>query len=88
MNNEQYSNTGLDASSINKQKKPNRNEPPTSENGNTTRPNNAQPNNPEQTLTQQQKVNQENFKRIMNSEKTSLPFIKKNRMDYSSDGNE
>ena len=36
INNEQDSNTGPDTSSINNQKQPNRNEPPTSENENTT----------------------------------------------------
>ena len=40
----------------------NRNELPTSENGNTPQPNNAQP-----------KVNQESLKRIMNSEMSTLP---------------
>ena len=71
IHNEQDSNTLPDISSINKQKQPHRNEPPTSENGNTTQLNNAQPKNPEQTLTQEQKVNLENLKRIMNSEKTN-----------------
>ena len=69
-------NTGPDTSSINKQKQPNRNEPPTSENGNTTPLNNTQPNNPEQTLTREQKVNLENLKRIMNGEKTTVPSLR------------
>ena len=60
-----------DTSNIYKQKQSNRNEPPTSENGNTTKPNNAL-----QTLTQEQKVNLENLKRIMNSEKTTLPSLR------------
>ena len=42
VNNEQDRNTIPDTSGINKEKQPNRNEPPTSENGNTTQPNNAQ----------------------------------------------
>ena len=54
INNQQGSNTVLDTSIINKQKQPNRNEPPTSENGNTTQLNNTQPNNPEKTLSREQ----------------------------------
>ena len=50
-----------DTPSIDKQEKSNRNEPPTSENRNTT-----QPNNTEQTLTQEQKINLKNLKIIMN----------------------
>ena len=50
INNEQVSNTIPDTSRINKQKQPNRNEPPTSENGNATQPNYAQPNHTDQTL--------------------------------------
>ena len=42
------------------------------ENGNTTQPNNAQPNKLKQILSQEQKLNLENFKRIMRSEKTTL----------------
>ena len=45
----------------------------TSENRNATNPNKSPPNNKEQTLTQEQKVNQENFKRIKNGEKNTLP---------------
>ena len=41
------------------------------ENRNTT-----QPNNTEQTLTQEQKINLENLKRIMNGEKTTLPSLR------------
>ena len=55
INNEQDSNTIPDIPSINKQKQPNRKEPPTLENRNAT-----QPNNQEQTLTQEQKLNLEN----------------------------
>ena len=62
----------LDPSSINKQKQPNWNEPGTLENRKATQPNNAQPKNPEQTLTQEQKLNIEYSKRIMNGEKTNL----------------
>ena len=82
INNEQDDNTVSDTSRINKQKQPNRNEPPTLENGNTTQPKKAQPNNPEQTLTQEQKLNLENLKRIMNGEKTILPSPR-NRMENS-----
>ena len=76
INNEQDSNTVSDTSRINKEKQPNRNEPPTSENGNATQPNNAQPNNPQQKLTQEQKVNLESLKGIMNGEKTTLPSLR------------
>ena len=62
--NDQHGNNTLpDPSNINKQKQPNRNELPTSENGNPTQPNTAQPNNPKQTLTQEQKLNRENLKK-------------------------
>ena len=67
INNLQSSYTIPDTSNINKQKQPNRNEPPTSENGDSTQPN-TQPNNPEQTQEQEQKLNLENLKRIKNSE--------------------
>ena len=50
INNEQYSNIISDTSRINKQKMSNRNEPPTSENRNTTQPN-IQPSNTRQTPT-------------------------------------
>ena len=71
ISNEQDNNSVPDRSTINKQKQPNGNEPPTLENGNTTQPNNAQ-----QTLSQEQKVNLENLKRIMNNEKTTLPSLR------------
>ena len=60
----------------NKQKQPIRKEPPTSENENSTQPNTAQPNKTEQTLSQEQKLNLENLKRIMNSEKITLPSLR------------
>ena len=41
----------------------------------TTQPNNAQPNNIEETLKQEQKVNLENLKIIMNGAKTTLPSL-------------
>ena len=63
-------------SNINKQKQPIQNEPPTSENGNPTQPNTTQQNNPEQTLTQEQKLILRNLKRILNSEKTTLPSLR------------
>ena len=48
--------------------------PQTSANENTTLPNDTLPNNQEETLSQKQKVNLENVKRTMSSEKTILPL--------------
>ena len=76
IDNHQSSNTVPDTSNINNEKQLNQNEPTTSENGNTTQPNNAQLTNPEQKLTQERKTNLENFNRIMNREKTTLPSLK------------
>ena len=76
INNQQSNNIVPDTSNINKQKQTNRNEPQTSKNGNPTQPNTTQLSNPKQTLSQEQKLNQENFKRIMNSEKTTLPLLR------------
>ena len=59
-----------------KQKQSNKKEPQTSTNENTTLPNNTLPNNQEETLSQEQKINLENVKRIMNSEKTILPSLR------------
>ena len=74
--NKQGNNTVPDTSSVVKQKQPNRNEQPTSENENATQPNNAQPSNPKETLSQEQKIDQENVKRILNSEGTTLPLLR------------
>ena len=52
-----------------KQKQSNKKEPQTSTNKNATLPNDTLPNNQEETLSQEQKANLENVKRIMNSEK-------------------
>ena len=71
MNNEQDSNIVLDTPSKNKQKQSNLNELPTLENRNAT-----QPNNTEKILTQEQKVNLKNLKRIMNWEKTISPSLR------------
>ena len=73
INDQQSSINTLPATSnINKKKKqPIRKDPPTSENRNPTQPNTAQPKNTEQTLSQEQKINLGNFKRIINSEKTT-----------------
>ena len=71
INNQQGSNTAPDKLNISKQKQPNQNEPPTSENRKTT-----QPNKTEQTLSQEHKINLENVKRIMNSEKNNLPSLR------------
>ena len=76
-NNEQDSYTISDTPSIKKQKQSHQNEPPTSENRNTT-----QANNTEKILTREQKVNLENLKRIMNGEKTTLPSLR-HRMENS-----
>ena len=59
-----------------KQKQSNEKEPQTSANENTTLPNDTLPNNQEETLSQEQKVNLENVKRIMNSKKTILPSLR------------
>ena len=56
-----------------KQKQSNEKEPQTSTNENTTLPNDTLPSNQEETQSQEQKVNLENGKRIMSSEKTILP---------------
>ena len=64
-------NTVPDTSRVVKQKQPNRNELATSENGNA-----AQPSYPTETLSQEQKISLENLKRIMNSEKTTLPSLR------------
>ena len=58
------------------QKQCNEKEPQTSANENTTLPNHTLSNNQEETLSQEQKVNLENVKRIMNSEKTILPSLR------------
>ena len=85
--NNNNNNNNNHTSNINIQKQPNENEPPALKNGNptqpnTAQPNTAQPNNPEQTLSQEQKLNLENLKRIMNSEKTTLPSLR-NRIENS-----
>ena len=59
-----------------KQKQSNEKELQTSANENTTLPNDTLSNNQEKTLLQEQKVNLENVKRIMNSEKTILPSLR------------
>ena len=69
-------NTVPDTPSGVKQKQSNEKEPQTSANENTTLPNDTLPNNQEETLSQEQKVNLENVKRIMSSEKTILPSLR------------
>ena len=49
---------------------------PTSENENTTLPNNTLPSNHEETLSQEEKINLENVKRIMSSKKTTQPSLR------------
>ena len=70
-------NTVSDTSGV-KQKQSNVKELPTSENENTTLPNDTLSSNHEETLSQEQKINLENVKRIMSSEKTTI--IKKHRI--------
>ena len=69
-------NTVPDTPSGVKQKQSNKKEPQTSANENTTPTNDTLPNNQEETLSQEQKINLENGKRIMNSEKTILPSLR------------
>ena len=68
-------NTVPDISTSNK-KISNEKELPTSEKENTTIPNDTLPSNHEETLSLEQKINQENVKRIMSSEKTTLPSLR------------
>ena len=72
----QYYNAVPDTPSGVKQKQSNEKEPKTSANENTTLPNDTQSNNQEEMLSQEQKVNLENVKRIMNSEKTILTSLR------------
>ena len=58
------------------QKKSKEKEPQKSANQNTTLPKYTLSNNQEETLSQEQKVNLENVKRIMNTEKTILPSLR------------
>ena len=69
-------NTVPDSSSGVKQKQSNEKELPTSKNENTTLPNDTLPSNQEETQSQEQKINLENVKRIMSSEKTILPSLR------------
>ena len=62
-----------DTSSGVKQKQSNGKELQTSAHENTTLPNDTLPNNQEEALSYEQKVNLENVKRIISSEKTILP---------------
>ena len=61
-----------DTPSGDKQKQFNETELLTLENENTTLPHDTLPSNQEETLTQEQKINQENVKRFMSCEKTTL----------------
>ena len=69
-------NTLTGTSNINKHYQSIRKEPPNLENENSTQPNTAQPNKPEQTLSQEQKLNLKNIKKIMNSEIITLPSLR------------
>ena len=65
------------AHQILKKKQPIRKDPPTSENENSTQPNTAQPNKTENKHYHKNKsLNLENLKRIMNSEKITLPSLR------------
>ena len=70
-NNEQNTYTVSDTLGFDRHEQSSRNKPPTSENRNTTHPNNT-----EQPLTQEQKINLEDLKRIMNEQKTTLPSLR------------
>ena len=65
-----------DTSNIVKQTQSNEKASQTLANENTTLPNDTLPNNQEETLSQEQKVNLENVKRIMSSENTILPSLR------------
>ena len=73
INDQERRNTLSDTPNINKQKQPIQNEP-TSENGNPTQQNPTQQNN--LVLTQEKKVILEYLKRILNSERTTLPLLR------------
>ena len=83
MNYEQDTNTISDTPRTDKQNQSNQNEPLISENRNATKTNVTQPDNTMQTLTQKQKINLENLKRIMNGGKDELTITKKRRMENS-----
>ena len=69
-------NTVPDTSSGVKEKQPIEKEQQTSPNENITLANDTLPSNQEETLSQEQKINLENLKRIMSSEKTILPSLR------------
>ena len=73
INDQERRNTLPDTSNINKQKQPIQNEP-TSDNGNPIQPNTTQQNNLE--LTQERALILKNLKRILNSEKTTIPSLR------------
>ena len=69
-------NTEPDISSGVEQKQSKEKELQTPANKNTTRPNDTLPSNQEETLSQEQKINLENIKGIISSEKTILPSLR------------
>ena len=73
INDQERRNTLPDTPNINKQKQPTQNKP-TSENGNPTQLNTTQQNN--RVRTQEQMLILKNVKRILNSEKTTLPSLR------------
>ena len=74
-NNIQDSKTISDTPSTDKQEQSNQNELPISENRNTTTPNNT-----EQTPTQEQKINLENLKKIMNEHQTRTIYARRTQL--------
>ena len=72
----QTCNTAPDKSSGAQQTQSNEKELQTSANENTNLPNDTLPSSQEETLSQGQKINPENVKRIMSSEKTILPSLR------------
>ena len=69
-------NTVPDTSSGVKRKQSNEKELQPSANENTTLPNDTLPSNQKETQSQEQKINLENVKRIISSEKTFIPSLK------------
>ena len=75
--NKQNCNTVPDTSCGIKQKQSNEKEPQTSANENTPAPKDTLPSGQEETLSQEQNINRDNINRIISSEKTILPSLRK-----------
>ena len=78
----------LDTSSGIKQKQSKEKKKLTPANKNTTLPNDTLQSNQEETLSQEQKINLENVRRIMSSEKTILPSLRNIEWKALKDRNE